>query len=155
MKSDRTLYYIVFIALLGTYIFCRRADRVAVWPRVSRHQENPVRMASLGYNVFRYQLAAYVIAGGIGGLSGVSAGERDRIRQPRLYVVAAFRRIDHHDPAGRHRHAAWRDPRRGGFLLAEEWLSALTEQWKMIFGPLLILVVLFCARAVWLNLARG
>ena len=27
-------------------------------------------MASLGYNVFRYQLAAYVIAGAIGGLSG-------------------------------------------------------------------------------------
>ncbi|MGZ5834837.1 MAG: ABC transporter permease subunit, partial [Xanthobacteraceae bacterium] len=29
------------------------------------------------------------------------------------------------------------------FLLAEEWLSGLTEQWKMIFGPFLILVVLF------------
>ena len=29
------------------------------------------------------------------------------------------------------------------FVLAEEWLSGLTEHWKMIFGPLLILVVLF------------
>ncbi len=29
------------------------------------------------------------------------------------------------------------------FLLIEEWLSGLTEHWKMIFGPLLVLVVLF------------
>jgi branched-chain amino acid transport system permease protein len=29
------------------------------------------------------------------------------------------------------------------FLLAEEWLSGLTEHWKMIFGPLLVLIVLF------------
>jgi branched-chain amino acid transport system permease protein len=29
------------------------------------------------------------------------------------------------------------------FVLAEEWLSGLTEHWKMIFGPLLILIVLF------------
>ena len=29
------------------------------------------------------------------------------------------------------------------FLLLEEWLSGFTEHWKMIFGPLLVLVVLF------------
>ncbi|MGL5734504.1 MAG: branched-chain amino acid ABC transporter permease, partial [Beijerinckiaceae bacterium] len=28
------------------------------------------------------------------------------------------------------------------FLLLEEWLSGFTEHWKMIFGPLLILIVL-------------
>ena len=29
------------------------------------------------------------------------------------------------------------------FLLIEEWLSGVTEHWKMIFGPFLVLVVLF------------
>jgi branched-chain amino acid transport system permease protein len=28
------------------------------------------------------------------------------------------------------------------YLLVEEWLSGLTEHWKMIFGPFLVLVVL-------------
>jgi branched-chain amino acid transport system permease protein len=28
-------------------------------------------------------------------------------------------------------------------LLTEEWLSGLTEQWKVIFGPLLVMVALF------------
>ena len=45
------------------------------------------------------------------------------------------------------------------FLLAEEWLSGLTEQWKMIFGPLLILVVLFARGGLaelgaWLTRSR-
>ena len=38
------------------------------------------------------------------------------------------------------------------FLLAEEWLSRLTEHWKVIFGPLLVLVVLF-ARGGLIGLA--
>jgi len=29
------------------------------------------------------------------------------------------------------------------YLLAEEWLSGFTENWKVIFGPILVLVVLF------------
>jgi len=29
------------------------------------------------------------------------------------------------------------------YLLAEEWLSDITENWKVIFGPLLVVVVLF------------
>jgi branched-chain amino acid transport system permease protein len=29
------------------------------------------------------------------------------------------------------------------FLLTEEWLSGITEHWKVIFGPLLVLVAVF------------
>jgi branched-chain amino acid transport system permease protein len=29
------------------------------------------------------------------------------------------------------------------FILIEEWLSGMTEHWKMIFGPFLVAVVLF------------
>jgi branched-chain amino acid transport system permease protein len=29
------------------------------------------------------------------------------------------------------------------YLLAEEWLSGLTEHWKAIFGPLLVVIVIF------------
>jgi branched-chain amino acid transport system permease protein len=29
------------------------------------------------------------------------------------------------------------------YLLTEEWLSAFTEDWKVIFGPVLVLIVLF------------
>jgi branched-chain amino acid transport system permease protein len=29
------------------------------------------------------------------------------------------------------------------YLLTEEWLAGYTENWKVIFGPVLVLVVLF------------
>ena len=29
------------------------------------------------------------------------------------------------------------------YVLLEEWLSHLTEHWRMVFGPLLVLSVLF------------
>ena len=32
------------------------------------------------------------------------------------------------------------------FLLTEEWLSGITEHWKVIFGPLLVVVALFAPR---------
>jgi branched-chain amino acid transport system permease protein len=40
------------------------------------------------------------------------------------------------------------------YLLLEEWLSGFTENWKVIFGPLLVLVVLF-ARGGLLGLATA
>ena len=39
------------------------------------------------------------------------------------------------------------------FLLTEEWLSGITEHWKVIFGPLLVLVAVF-ARGGLLGVAR-
>ena len=42
------------------------------------------------------------------------------------------------------------------FVLTEEWLPGLTEQWKMIFGPLLVLVVLFARGGlIGLSVAAG
>ena len=159
MKNDRTLYYVVFVALLGTYIFCRKliASRFG---RVFRGtKENPVRMASLGYNVFRYQLGGYVIAGAIGGLSGfllanatefVSPAYMSWQRSGELIIMILLGGIGtlHGAILGA-----------AAFLLAEEWLSGLTEQWKMIFGPLLILVVLFARGGLaelgtWLTRSR-
>jgi branched-chain amino acid transport system permease protein len=39
------------------------------------------------------------------------------------------------------------------YLLLSEYLSELTEHWKMIFGPLLVLIVLF-ARGGIIGMAR-
>jgi branched-chain amino acid transport system permease protein len=43
------------------------------------------------------------------------------------------------------------------YLLMEEWLAGFTENWKVIFGPLLVLVVLFARGGligVWSELMR-
>lgn len=143
MRDALSFYYIVFACLLATHLLCRallgsRFGRVFCGGR-----ENPIRMASIGYDVFRYQLVAYVIAGAIGGLSGfllanavefVSPAYMSWQRSGELVIMVLLGGMG--TLYGAVMGAA-------AFVLAEEWLSGLTEHWKMIFGPLLVLVVLF------------
>jgi branched-chain amino acid transport system permease protein len=143
MRDALSFYYVVFACLLATYLLCRaligsRFGRVFCGAR-----ENPIRMASIGYDVFRYQLVAYVFAGAIGGLSGfllanaaefVSPAYMSWQRSGELVIMVLLGGMG--TLYGAVMGAA-------AFVLAEEWLSGLTEHWKMIFGPLLVLIVLF------------
>jgi len=65
--NDRALYYLCLIALLGAYLMCRTlvASRFGRVYRGAR--ENPLRMGTIGFDVYRFQLVAYVIAGMLGG----------------------------------------------------------------------------------------
>jgi branched-chain amino acid transport system permease protein len=106
-------------------------------------RENPTRMAAIGFEVYRYQLVGYVISGALGGLSGfllanatefVSPAYMSWQRSGELIIMVIFGGLGtlHGAIIGT-----------AAFLLVEEWLSGLTEHWKVIFGPLLVLVVVF------------
>ncbi|MCZ7660637.1 MAG: branched-chain amino acid ABC transporter permease [Xanthobacteraceae bacterium] len=141
--DDRAFFYVVLGFLLATYLACR-AVVASRFGRVFRgSRENAVRMATLGFNVYRFQLAAYVIAGVIGGLSGfllanatefVSPAYMSWQRSGELLIMIIFGGLGSLDGAiiGT-----------AAFLLLEQWLSGFTEHWKVIFGPLLVLVAVF------------
>jgi branched-chain amino acid transport system permease protein len=143
MRDEQSFYYVVFGFLVVSYLLCR-ALIASRFGRVFRGaRENAARVASLGYNVFRYQLVAYVIAGGFAGVSGfllanatefVSPAYMSWQRSGELVIMVLMGGLG--TLYGAILGAA-------AFVLAEEWLSGLTEHWKMIFGPLLILIVLF------------
>jgi branched-chain amino acid transport system permease protein len=143
IKNERIFYYVVFAFLLGSYLFCR-ALVASRFGRVLRGaKENPVRMATIGFNVYRFQLAAYVIAGALAGLSGfllanatefVSPAYMSWQRSGELIVMVLLGGMGSLNGAiiGT-----------AAYLLTEEWLSGFTENWKVIFGPVLVVVVLF------------
>jgi branched-chain amino acid transport system permease protein len=143
LKSDRAFYYFALLCLLATYLFCR-ALVVSRFGRVLRGaKENPTRMATIGFGVRRFQLVAYVIAGGIGGFAGFLLANLTEFVAPaymswqqsgELIVMVILGGAGTLDGAlvGT-----------AAYLLAEEWLSGITENWKVIFGPILVLVVLF------------
>lgn len=142
-KSDRVFYYAVFGFLLAAYLACR-AIVASRFGRVFRGaKENPTRMATIGYDVFKYQRIAYVIAGMIGGLSGfllanvvefVSPAYMSWQRSGELIIMVLFGGIG--TLYGAIVGAA-------AFLLLEDVLGSITENWKLIFGPMLVLIVLF------------
>jgi branched-chain amino acid transport system permease protein len=153
-KNERTFYYVVLACLLGTYLFCRMLV-MSRFGRVFRGaRENPTRIAALGFEVYRYQLAAYVIAGAIGGLAGFLLGNATEFVSPaymswqrsgELIIMVLFGGLGslHGAIIGA-----------AAYLLIEEWLSGLTEHWKVIFGPMLVLIVLF-ARGGLLGLGES
>jgi branched-chain amino acid transport system permease protein len=143
LKNERAFYYVVLLCLLATYLFCRGLVASRFGRVLRGAKENPVRMAAVGFDVYRFQLATYVIAGMLGGLSGfllanasefVSPAYMSWQRSGELIVMVLLGGLGSLNGAiiGT-----------AAYLLTEEWLSSFTEHWKVIFGPVLVLVVLF------------
>ena len=154
LRDERAFYYVVLFCLLGTYVFCRALVGSRFGRVVRGAKENPVRMATIGFDVYRFQLATYVIAGALAGLSGfllanatefVSPAYMSWQRSGELIVMVLLGGLGSLDGAiiGA-----------AAYLLTEEWLSGFTEHWKVIFGPVLVLVVLF-ARGGLIGLASA
>jgi branched-chain amino acid transport system permease protein len=143
LKNDTALYYVVFGFMLGAYLLLR-AVVASRFGRVLRGiAENPVRMQAIGFAPFRYQLTAYVIAGMIAGLAGCLLANQAEFVSPAyatwqrsgdlifIIVLGGLGTL----------HGALIGA--AVFSLLAEFLSGFTEHWAMIFGPILILVVLF------------
>jgi branched-chain amino acid transport system permease protein len=154
LRNERAFYYVVLFCLLGTYLFCRALVASRFGRVVRGAKENPVRVATIGFDVYRFQLATYVIAGGLAGLAGfllanatefVSPAYMSWQRSGELIVMVLLGGLGSLDGAiiGA-----------AAYLLTEEWLSGVTEHWKVMFGPVLVLIVLF-ARGGLLGLASA
>jgi branched-chain amino acid transport system permease protein len=142
-KYPRVLYYIVLAGLAGTFFLCR-AIVASRFGRVLRGaRENATRMATLGFEVYRFQLTAYAISGGLCGFAGfllanandfVSPAYMSWQRSGELIIMVLLGGI-----------GTLTGPIVGAaaYLLIEEFLSRVTEYWQVIFGPFLVLVVLF------------
>jgi branched-chain amino acid transport system permease protein len=140
--SDVGFYYVVLATLLGAYAISRSivASRFG---RVLRGiRENPMRMQAIGFAPFPYQLVACIIAGAMCAVAGVLLANQTEFVSPsymtwqrsvELLVMVLLGGL-----------GTLHGPILGAiaFLLLEEALSGLTEHWKLIFAPLLILVVL-------------
>lgn len=154
LDQPLAFYYLAFASLLATFLICR-ALIASRFGRVLRGaKENALRMTTLGFEVRRFQLVAYVIAGMLSGLSGfLLANETEFVspaymswqRSGELIIMALLGGMG--TLYGAIIGAA-------AYILAEEWLSGFTEHWKAIFGPLLVLVVVF-ARGGLIGAAGG
>ncbi len=143
MKSDRFFYYLVFACLLGTFVLCRALVDSRFGRVLRGAKENPVRMQTLGFEVYRFQLVTYVIAGALGGLAGFLLANATEFVSPAFMSWQRSGEILVMLILGGMGSLSGAILGTATYLFAEEWLSALTEHWKVIFGPFLVLVVVF------------
>jgi branched-chain amino acid transport system permease protein len=143
LENETTFYYVVLACLASCYVFAKalvgsRFGRVIVGVR-----ENRLRMQAVGFNPYAYQLVAYVIAGMMAGLAGALLANHTEFVSPStmswqrsgdliIMVVLGGTGTLHGAILGA-----------VAYLALEEILSHVTEHWRVFFGPMLILVVLF------------
>jgi branched-chain amino acid transport system permease protein len=143
LESAPAFYHIVLGALAASYVLCR----VLIASRFGRvfrgARENPARMAAIGFDTMRFRLVAYVVSGGLGGLSGfflanatdfVSPAYMSWQRSGDLLIMVIFGGM------GRLYGAVIGAL---AYLLLEERLADFTENWKVIVGPLLVIVAVY------------
>ncbi|WP_425087943.1 branched-chain amino acid ABC transporter permease [Stappia sp.] len=142
--GDRTVFYYV---VLGCLLTCYLLARMIVASRFGRvlqgAKQSEMRLRAIGIDPYAYRLVAYVIAGMMAGLAGallanaaefVSPAYMSWHRSGELIVMVVLGGLG--SLLGAIVGAA-------SFLVLEEVLSHFTEHWRLIFGPFLVLVVLF------------
>ncbi|SDD99142.1 branched-chain amino acid ABC transporter permease [Rhodospira trueperi] len=142
--GNRTLFYYLCLGLLAAVLLALRRlvdSRFGLVLQGARQNER--RMRALGFPVTRYRLAAFTLAGAIAGLAGALSVNHAEFASPtllhwthsgELLVIVILGGM-----------GTLVGPVLGAlaFVGLEEALSGLMEHWRVVFGPLLILVVLF------------
>jgi branched-chain amino acid transport system permease protein len=143
LKNDTVLYYVVFAFMAAAYLLLR-AIVGSRFGRVLRGiSENPIRMQAIGFAPYRYQLTAYVIAGMIAGVAGCLLANQAEFVSPAYATWQRSGDLIFISVLGGLGSLFGAVIGAAVFGLLAEFLSGLTEHWGMIFGPILILIVLF------------
>ncbi|MBX2856284.1 MAG: branched-chain amino acid ABC transporter permease [Rhodobacteraceae bacterium] len=142
------LFYTLLLTLIAAHVAASalaasRFGRVLIGAK-----QNAERVAAMGFDVFRYRLAAYVIAGVVAGIAGfflanqaefVSPAYMSWQRSGDLIIIVVLGGMGTRSGALLGAIA---------FVALEEGLSSLTHDWRLIFGPLLILAALTAKRGI-------
>lgn len=154
LGDDTDLYYVAWVAMVASLFLVHRLINARFGMVIRGAKSNDRRMRAIGFPTYRYRLTAFVLSGMLCGLSGflmanltefVSPDMMHWTRSGDLIIMVVLGGM-----------GTLFGPVYGAlaFLLVEEALSAVFQLWRLWFGPLLILVVLF-ARGGIVGLLKG
>ena len=137
------LYYVVLATLAAVWWGVFRISRSRFGRVLRAARDNPERAEFMGYPVARYRLVAYVLAAMIAGTSGLLLVQHAEFVSPALatwqrsgdlIVVVVLGGL-----------ATRNGAILGAFFLVivEEVLGAFVHEWRLIYGPLLVLMAIF------------
>jgi branched-chain amino acid transport system permease protein len=143
LGNERHAYWLVLVAMVAVHLFLRALLRSPLGRALQGIKSNEQRMRSLGFPVLRYKLAAFTLAGALGGLAGYLSAMQFGFVNPELLswhqsgnvllililggvgtlrgaVVGAF-----------------------AFVLLQEVFQTVWVHWQLLFGATILLVVAF------------
>jgi branched-chain amino acid transport system permease protein len=155
LTNAYVFYYVVFGLLVGLLWLGHRLINARFGMVIRAARSNEPRMHAIGFSTFRYKLAAFAIAGAVCGLAGALLANQTEYLTPSymhwtrsgdIMVMVILGGM-----------GTLYGPVLGAivYLLLGDILSAWTVHWQVVFGPLLVLVVLFARRGLYGLLPGG
>ena len=153
-SDDTSFYFLVLACLTGCYLLLRTFAASRFGRVLKGAKQSEARLEAMGIDPYRYRLAAFVIAGMIASLAGalmanqaefVSPAYMSWHRSGELIVMVILGGLGS-------LHGAIIGTL--VYMVLEEVLSGYWEHWRLLFGPFLILVVLY-ARGGILGVLNG
>ena len=157
LYSPGHLYYLIWGFLALVVWLCHRIVNSRFGMVLRGSQENETRMQAVGFRTYRYRLTAFVIAGAFGGVSGfllanltefVTPEYMNWFRSGEIMVMVLMGGM-----------GSLFGPVIGAaaFILLEEYIPTFlglfgrgfAQHWPVVFGPLLVLLVLFARGGLW------
>lgn len=145
--SDRIVFHALTVAVLvGVVVLLRMLAASRFGRALSAARQSEARVIASGISVGRVRLIAYTIAGALGGVAGWLLGVHTEFVSPsfmdwrnsgELLVMVILGGAG--SPEGAALGAV-------GFVLIEEALAGVTEHWRLILGPAIVLFVLLARR---------
>lgn len=148
--DDNTVFYyvILFFVALCTLISWRLVNsRFGMVIRGSHSNER--RMLAIGFPVFRYRLAVFVVSGAMCGVAGFLLANLTEFVTPSFMHWTRSGEIMIMVLMGGMGTVFGSILGAAGFLLLEDILASLTLHWWIIFGPILVLLILFAKKGLW------
>ncbi len=148
MLEEHAFYLTAWTVLLVAFLALRRLAASPFGRILSAIRQNRARMQALGFNTFAVQLTAMVIAAMICAVAGVLLANEAEFVSPAygswarsgdLMVMAILGGV-----------GSLHGAILGAFLvvMAEEALGQITPHWPLLYGPALILAVLFLRHGI-------
>jgi branched-chain amino acid transport system permease protein len=142
------LYYFVFTALALFLWMQNRIVRSRFGMVIRGARTNPRRMSALGFPVFRYRLAAFIISGAMCGLAGALFAEQALFVSPSILQWSRSGEIMVMVIMGGM--GTLFGPVLGAatYLILEDVLTGATQYWALFLGPIMVVIVLFGRRGI-------
>jgi branched-chain amino acid transport system permease protein len=154
LKDPVQFYYVVLVLMLLALLLTHRIVNSRFGMVLRAAKSNEARSLAIGFSPYPYRLAAFVIAGAMGGLAGALLVNHTNYLTPDFMHWTRSGEIMFMVILGGMATSA--GPVLGAFalLLVEDMLSAwipfafVREHWQLFLGPLLVLSVLFFRRGL-------
>lgn len=148
LSSPLQFYYVSLALMLGAVFLVHRLAHSRFGFALRAARSNEARSRAMGFSPYPTRLAAFVVAGAMGGLAGALYANHTNYLAPSFMSWGQSADLMFMVILGGMGTTA--GPVLGAFalLFAEDLLKGWTEHWQVILGPLLVLSVLFFRRGL-------